>query len=294
MRTAIVVFCTCCALTPLATASSVSLWAFQYEGGPSETIALDPFSTTTAAACYTYDLGLADASYDPSAGHLYVSGGGYEDPVWYCENTIYVYSGGPGGLGLVSYSNAGMEDPAPGYHWLGGIEYIGGSLYAVGYTGYHIDNVLLRIDNPGTVAQTVTQIGSPLGPTDDMGTPFNLCRDGQGGLFSIFTADDTVTLYRIDTTTGVATTSHSWPYSLFAPGSALGAFEGLTLLGDSLYGVMSLGRLWQIDLNTYEPTLLGELEPTDLWTGLTVIPEPSTLGLLALALVIGARSLRKR
>jgi len=277
----------CCVLTLATHASEPVLWALDLGPnaglGVSETMSLDPLAVSPAVYPDGLDF-LMDASYDTSTSLLYVTGGYPEEPWWY-QNTVHVYSGGPGGLAFVSSSNAGMDN----YHWPAGIAYLDGSLYAVAYTGYYEDNVLVRIDSPGTVAQTVTQIGGVLGATNDMGTPFNLCPDGQGALFSMFTPEATEsTLYRLDPVTGAATVLRTYSGGIFQ-----GSIEGLTVAGDSLYGINSDGDLWRFDLSAYEATFLGSTG-FGAWTALVTIPEPSTLGLLGLTLIIGALRLRRR
>ena len=270
-------------LSTLAYASEPSLWAFNV--GPvwdGQSLGLlidpDPFSTSPGAYPPGWNY-LMDASYDMSNSILYVSGTLSTSPAWWYQNTIGVFSGGPGGLQYVSSSNAGMGG-SDGYHWLGGIALLDGSLYAVGYVGFHDGNVVLRIDDPGTASQTVTQVGPVFA---DIGIPFNLCTDGQGSLLSIYRAlSGESTLYRIDPSTGGLTGLHTYPDSLIN-----GAIEGLTLCGDSLYGFNTDGRFFRFDLQTYEATVLGELGQSDLWTGLVTIPEPSTISALGLALVVG-------
>ena len=283
------VFASLLCLMPLAHASEPPLWAFDvgpaWGEGVSVTVSLDPFSTNAATFPPGWNY-LMDASYDLSTSLLYVSGGFSTAPSWWYQNTIAIYSGGPGGLEFISSSNAGMGGD-DGYHWLGGIALMDESLYAVGWIGFDEGNVLLRIDNPGTAGQTVTQVGPAFG---NPGIPFNLCPDGRGSLFSMFrpASSDETTLYRIDPTTGSLTALHTYPNTLID-----GYVEGLTLSGNSLYGATTnWGRLIRFDLDTYEGTVLGELGLSELWTGLVTIPEPSmmtALGLGFLIIIVGVR-----
>jgi hypothetical protein len=275
-----------CALTLTAHASEPVLWALDLGPnaglGVSEAISLDPLAVSPAVYPDGLDF-LMDASYDTSSSLLYVTGGYTDEPWWY-QNTVHVYSGGPDGLVFLSASNAGMDN----YHWPAGIAYLDGSLYAVAYTGFFEDNVLVRIDSPGTAAQTVTRIGVVLGATNDMGTPLNLCPDGRGALLSMFTPEATETvLYRLDPVTGAATILHTYSGGIFQ-----GSIEGLTIAGNSLYGINTDGDLWRFDLSTYEPTFLGTTG-VGAWTGLVTIPEPSTLGALGLGLALLVARLRK-
>ena len=175
MKTLAFALCVCVSLLSfLSPASEPSLWAFDVgamwspapPGALSLVVGVDPFGTGAAAFPPGWNY-LMDASYDTSNSILYVSGGFSTGPAWWYQNTIGVFSGGPGGLEFVSSSNAGMggED---GYHWLGGIAHMDGSLYAVGFIGFDEGDVLLRIDDPGTAGQTVTQVG-PVFP--DIGAP---------------------------------------------------------------------------------------------------------------------------
>lgn len=177
-----------------------------------------------------------------------------------------------------------------GYHWLAGIAHMDDALYAIGYTGFHEDNVLLRIDNPGTSSQSVAQVGPALGTTNSLGIPFNLCTDGQGSLLSVFrpTDSDDSTLYQIDPATGALTALHSYPDSVVD-----GYIEGLTRCCDDLYGMNTDGRVYRFDAQTYEATMLGVL-PSSTWTGLVTIPEPCTVGALGLALVSCVMRRRRR
>lgn len=286
MRRGIATLCLCLGLLPSSLASEPSLWAFNsgelWSGSDlSHVIALDPFASFTAS----YPPGqtvLEDASYCPASSTLFVSGGDPGHEPWWYQNTISIYVGGPHGLEFVSSSNAGMGDEETGYHWLGGIAYTGDALYAIAYTGYEMDNVLLRIENPGTASQTVTQIGEPLGTTSEMGPPFGLCPDGQGGLFGVLgeTAGSSPTggstLYRIDTTAATAT-----PLQFYSDVQ----LEGLALSQGNLYALSRDGDVWQIDTDTYSHTVVGTLPYSAFpWTGLTIVPEPTVLALAALSL----------
>jgi len=285
-----------CALlvTTLACAFEPSLWAFDagpiWEDGVSAIVAPDPFSIGAASFPPGWNY-LMDASYDISGSLLYVSGG-ITAPTPWTQHTIGIYAGGPGHLEYVSSSDAGMGG-ADGYTWLGGIALLNESLYAVCYEDDRKTTVvLLRIDDPGTAGQTVTQIGPLQGDMWSPGTPFNLCIDGQGSLLSVFRSEssDESTLYRIDPESASVTALHTYPNSLVD-----GWVEGLTLSGDSLYGVTTYGgQLIRFDLDTYEGTVLGTLAPTTLWTGLVTIPEPSLVGALGLAIILAAAWRRGR
>lgn len=294
MRIAALVVALVCGLSSHAPGSAAELWAFTpslwYSAGPSGpadalepralTIELDPFSTHGAAYPYS-QMYFQSASYDPSSSRLYVGGGGSD---WSVQNKVYVYSGGPDGVELLSSSDAGMGDIGPERDWLGGIEYMNGSLYAVRYRSGlpgGSENIILRIDNPGTADQTVTQIGASLGSVYEIGMVRALCRDGQGGLYMMsgYYAP-TTTLYRINTTTGSATGLHT-----FASGTFPGLIEGLAFSGGRLYGLTEGGSLYQIDLNTYDAILVGELGGSYGWEDITAIPEPGMLALAAVAAV---------
>ncbi len=271
MKATALLLLACCALTLATHASEPVLWAFDMGPGGglgvTETICLDPLASFSAEFPPGRDV-MQDASYDVTSSLLYVTGGN-EGELWYYQNTVFVYSGGPEGLTFVSSSNAGMDD----YHWPGGITLLGDSLYAVAFTGYFEDNVLIRIDNPGTAAQTVTQIGPALGATEDMGVPYNLCPDGQGALLSMFRPAPTErTLYRLDPATGVATPLHTYSLEI-----GEGTIEALALLDDDLYGINMDGDLWRLDLDTYDPTFLGTIG-FGVWIGLVPLHAPPCPG----------------
>jgi hypothetical protein len=266
MRTLVIAFCAVFALASLASAAIPSLWAFN-AGGPwaadlSYTVALDPFAFTGAAYPSGSSQTLMDADYLPATSTLYISCGYPGQENWWYQNTIAVYQDGPGGLQFVSSSNADMGN----YHWLAGIEYLDGSLYAIAYTDFDGDRVFLKIDNPGTASQTVSQIGPSLGSSADIGIPFALCADGLAGLFAGFGQE----LYRIDSATGNATLLHYYP-----PADLNGGlFEGITMTQGRLFGLTTQGDFYEIDLDTYGATHLGDLD-NRTWTGLVAIPEPS-------------------
>jgi len=296
MKALAFVLCVCALLlSTFALASQPSLWAFNvgpgWDGqGLGLIICPDPFSTSPGAYPPGWNY-LMDASYDVSRCLLYVSGGITTPSPW-TQHTIGIYAGGPGDLDYVSSSDTGMGG-MNGYSWLGGIALLNESLYAVCYQDSRRTTVvLLRIDDPGTAGQTVTQIGPLQGDMWSPGTPFNLCSDGQGSLFSVFRSwsSNESTLYRIDPGSASVTALHTYPDSLID-----GWVEGLTLSGDSLYGVTTYGgQLIRFDLDTYEGTVMGVLWQSTLWTGLVTIPEPSAVGAVGLALVVGVLWRRAR
>ncbi len=263
----------------VASAATQDLWAIDagtiWGFGLSSTVGLDPFSTN--AVDYPSSLldTVEDAAYIPSTSTLYLSGNGPDNTQWHEQNTIAVYNGGPAGVSLTSYSNQGMA----GYNWLGGIEYLDGSLYAVGYEDLLGDVFLIRVDNPGTPSQMVTQVGDYFGDADSFGIPYALCSDSSGSLIGAFTPlssqDGESYLYSIDPLTGVASLLHTYPEDALDSSK----IEGLDRFGDKLYALTTDGMLYEIDETTYEPTELGSV-PSSCWTALVAIPEPSSLILL--------------
>ena len=289
MRTLLFAFCALFALASVAFADGPSLWAFDvgFMWGSHEDsylITPDPFAQRDAAYPSGGPLILESAAYDISSATLYTSGG--FTPNWYSQNTISVFTGSPGGLALVSSSNAGMGI----YNWLGGMECVDGGLYAIGYRNFEQGNVLLKIDNPGTASQTVTQVGLGLGDTGEMGAPFALSRDGQGGLFGSFGSFGT-DLYRIDIETGEASFLRSYSGDDFD-----GVFEGLSFMQGSLFAMTTYGKLFEIDLGSYEIVELGELEDTSssIWTGLVTVPEPSTLVMVSGGMLLALIARKRR
>ena len=269
-----------------SSASAAQLWAFDAAsgfGGYDYAYTFDPDGAGYVAAAFpTGEFeGVWGAAYDAAASTLYISGT-YETPYWF-SSAIAIYQGGPGGLSLVSASAAGLED----IYWAAGIEYLNGSLYGIGMDAFGTgNNLFVRIDNPGTASQTATQIGADLGSAADMGTPFGLCSDGQGGMFASFRSssggDSHTDLYLIDVATGAPTLLRSWLDSELDPGS--GAIESLEFTEGRLFGLMSSGDVFEIDTATYDLTHLLEL-PSSTWTALVAIPEPGTILLMLGGLV---------
>ena len=156
------------------------------------------------------------------------------------------------------------------HHWLGGIEYLDGSLYAIGYEDFEGDVFLIRIDNPGTPSQTVTQIGDTFGDVSDFGQPFALCSDGKGNLLG-FTAKwlPHEYLYSFDPVTGEATLLREYTAGI----DAFGKIEGLDHIGGKLYAMSVEGTVYELDGTTYDLTEIGTL-PEGCWTALVAVPEP--------------------
>ncbi len=259
--------------TGVASAASVQLWAIDAgDWGNEESYLIDTDPLTYNSV--NYPTGGVDtavgAAYDPSTSTLYLSGWGPNNHNWEEQNTIAIYTGGPGNATFVSSSDQGMGNPANGYNWLAGIEYLDGSLYAIGYKGYHQGNFLIRIDNPGTISQVVTQIGDDLGDTTTMGIPFAMCRDGQGGLIGSYRTDDPqlTNLYNIDPYTGSTTLLHSYGAT-----EIYSVFEGLAYAQGDLYGILPGDTLYKINLATYELTEVGNI-PAGTWLALVTVPEP--------------------
>ena len=272
-------------------ASAATLWAIDAGDWANENSCLvdtSPFACTALAYPTGGLMTVQDGAYDASTSTLYLSGGGPDNYSWWEQNTIAVYTGNPDATTLVSYSNEGMGTSSTGYCWLAGIEYVGDSLYAIGSIGLNGDNFLIRINNPGTASQTVTQIGDYLGASNSMGVPHGLCRDGSGGLIGVFIGSQYNHLYSIDPLTGNSSLLHSY----FA-GQVQVSFEALAYADQTLYGLGINGRLFEIDQSTYELTELGSL-PSSTWTCLVAVPEPGTIVMMLGGIAALVMRLRRR
>jgi hypothetical protein len=265
------------AFAMIAYGSEPSPWVFNSGdkwSPPEKSYLINPSTFTLTQAVYPSNGLFAtwDAAYSSSTSTLYVSGG-MLSPYWY-SSAIAVYNGTPESLTFVSLSDVGMD----GCYWLAGIEYIENKLYGICQTDvYPRDgrNFLIEISNPGTPSQTVNQIGPYMGAIGEMGYGYALCKDGHGRLYGSFaniqTGPGHQKLYSIDISTGNAVLLHSYPYDYFD-----GSLDGLTMIQDNLYGITHRGSLYQIDLDTYQTTLIGNLDYS-IWTALVTVPEPSTI-----------------
>ena len=283
----------CSVVAPaLAGAMMPELWAIdagpQWAQNDSYIIQTDPFASISVGHPVDSLEIVFDAAYVPSLGMLYLAGNGPDDEAWY-ESTIALYSGAPGSMTEVSYSNAGMD----GFNWAAGIEYLDGSIYAIGLTQVSSGDVfLIRIDNPGTASQTVTQIGDYLGNMDDIGVPFALTSGPNGmligGLGANGGSSGTANLFRIDPTTGDAQLLHAYGDDDLDSS----VFEGLAYSSGVLYGLTTNGTLYEIDVESYGVTELATMGD-QVWTALVAVPEPGTI-LLMLGGVVALVMRRKR
>jgi hypothetical protein len=265
----------------VASAATPELWAinvgdFWSMQDSSYSLSFDPFSATEISYPYTELRVVEDAAFDAASSKLYLSGWGPNDgTTWWDWNTIAVYDVGSGGVTFESQSDLGMD----GYYWPGGIAYLDGSIYAICTDDFPTSGnaVLVRVDNPGTGSQTATQVGGILGG-GEMGTPYAMCLNGEGQLLAVFhaqSAEAPVALYSIDPLTGSGSLLHAYT------GEHLeyGGIEGLEFYGGRLFALTTRGRVFEVDIGTYELTDLGTL-PDHVWTCLVAVPEPGVMAMM--------------
>jgi hypothetical protein len=271
------------ALIPKVNAGEPYLWAINW-GMMDLSYIIDPATSNMNAAAYPPG-GLAetwDAAYVPSTSTLYLCGRLPDSH----SCAIAVYHGGPEGLVLTSVSNSGLFEG----DWFRGLGFIDGSLYGVTQSAWQEEppprhDFLIRIDNPGTSYQTATQIGPDLGSI--IGYVNSLCSDGHGSLIGSFSqspwGDGAQYLYKINISTGNVILLHSYPSDFFEY-----QLEGITMIGETLYGMTIDGKIYSINRNTYDATHLGDLGDF-LWTGLVTVPEPSTVPMILFGIALFIR-----
>jgi len=259
-----------------------SLWSFgigAWLPGSEESrvISLDPFSFRAVAYPAKMNI-LGGAAYDISSSNLYLSGALKDIGSYLNMNSITIYNGNPDGYSFVSSSDVGLVNE---YNWLGGLEYVNGSLYSIAFKGISTRGALalIKIDNPGSPSQSVVQIGPDLYTEDERCSSYALCKNGRGGLYAIvFCSQDqnySMRFLDINYSTGEKTLLEEYSID-----SSINCISGLALVDGRLIGCTEIGRIVEIDRDSFQITEIGNVGHQCY--AMVAIPEPSSVLLCSL------------